>query len=113
MNLAKAAQHYGSIIELSLQRMKYSLRGRFRTANEQILANYIELLPRISRGQSVYRGGQRCTMVKQLRTRVSRLENSGRKLVKPNALLARAYRKFPTRRRFMPSGIRITFCSVR
>jgi hypothetical protein len=47
MNLTKTAQHYGSIIELTLQKVKYSLRGRFSHANEQqILANYIaELLP--------------------------------------------------------------------
>lgn len=48
MNLSKAAQHYGSIIELALQKAKYSLRGRFSHANEQaILAKYIEeLLPK-------------------------------------------------------------------
>jgi len=47
MNLTKAAQHYGSIIELTLQKIRYSLRGRFSHANEQqILARYIEeLLP--------------------------------------------------------------------
>ncbi|HUS13203.1 MAG TPA: hypothetical protein VMZ30_22215 [Pyrinomonadaceae bacterium] len=45
MNLTKAAQHYGAIIELGLQKVKYSLRGRFSHANEQrILANYIEKL---------------------------------------------------------------------
>lgn len=47
MNLSKATQHYGGIIELALQRVKYSLRGRFSHADEQrILASYIEkLLP--------------------------------------------------------------------
>lgn len=47
MNLSKTAQHYGSLIELKLQRIKYSLRGRFSHANEQqILAEYIAgLLP--------------------------------------------------------------------
>ncbi|MEP6568527.1 MAG: hypothetical protein ABJC10_02040 [Acidobacteriota bacterium] len=47
MNLTKTAQHYGSIIELALQKVRYSLRGRFSHANEQsILADYIErLLP--------------------------------------------------------------------
>ena len=45
MNLVKAAQRYGSIIELKLQKVKYSLRGRFSHRNEQqILANYIETL---------------------------------------------------------------------
>lgn len=48
MNLNKTAQHYGSIIELSLQKLKYSLRGRFSHSNEQqILGNYVEqLLPK-------------------------------------------------------------------
>src|SRR6266542_3524474 len=48
MNLTKAAPRYGGIIELTLQKVKYSLRGRFSHANEQqILARYIEeLLPK-------------------------------------------------------------------
>lgn len=48
MNLSKAAQHYGSILELTLQKVKYSLRGRFSHSNEQqILARYVaELLPK-------------------------------------------------------------------
>ena len=48
MNLSKATQHYGGIIELALQKVKYSLRGRFSHADEQrILASYIEkLLPK-------------------------------------------------------------------
>jgi hypothetical protein len=48
MNLIKAAQHYGGVIELALQKVKYSLRGRYSHANEQgILAGYIEqLLPK-------------------------------------------------------------------
>ena len=47
MNLTKTAQHYTARIELSLQKVRYSLRGRFSHANEQsILAKYIaELLP--------------------------------------------------------------------
>ncbi|HAF14305.1 MAG TPA: hypothetical protein DCK93_05165 [Blastocatellia bacterium] len=41
MNLTKAVQHYGSIIELTLQKVKYSLRGRFPHSDEQqILARY-------------------------------------------------------------------------
>ena len=45
MNLTKTAQHYGGIIELALQKFRYSLRGRFSHANEQsILAKYIETL---------------------------------------------------------------------
>ena len=48
MNANKAAQHYGSIIELTLQKLKYSLRGRFSHSNEQqILSRYVEqLLPK-------------------------------------------------------------------
>jgi len=40
-------QHYGGIIELALQKVKYSLRGRFSHADEQrILARFVEkLLP--------------------------------------------------------------------
>jgi predicted RNA methylase len=47
MSLSESAQHYGAMIELTLQRVRYSLRGRFSHANEQnILAGYIEqLLP--------------------------------------------------------------------
>jgi hypothetical protein len=42
-NLTKGAQRYGSIFELALQKLRYSLRGRFSHANEQkILAKYIE-----------------------------------------------------------------------
>ena len=48
MNLTKTAQHYGGIIEVALQKVRYSLRGRFSHANEQsILAKYIDqLLPK-------------------------------------------------------------------
>jgi hypothetical protein len=48
MNLTKTAQRYGGIIELTLQKVRYSLRGRFSHANEQsILAKYAEkLLPK-------------------------------------------------------------------
>jgi hypothetical protein len=47
MNLTKAAQRYGNILELTLQKARYSLRGRFSHSNEQqILAGYIkDLLP--------------------------------------------------------------------
>lgn len=47
LNLTRTAQRLGSILELRLQKVKYSLRGRFSHANEQrILSQYIsELLP--------------------------------------------------------------------
>jgi len=48
MNLTKAAQRYGSILQLALQKFQLSLRGRFSHANEQqILSKYVEeLLPK-------------------------------------------------------------------
>ena len=48
MNLTKAAQRYGSLLELTLQKFQFSFRGRSSHANEQqILKKYIkELLPR-------------------------------------------------------------------
>ncbi|HEV7797373.1 MAG TPA: hypothetical protein VGO73_04400, partial [Pyrinomonadaceae bacterium] len=99
MNLSKTAQHYGSIIELSLQRVRYSLRGRFSHANEQqILAKYIEeLLPQ----------GQARTVVDIGAGNGVRWSNSYALLLAgwkalgieadagKHALLARAYRKFP------------------
>ena len=47
MNLTNTAQLYSALIELALQKVRYSLRGRYSHANEQsILAKYIEqLLP--------------------------------------------------------------------
>jgi hypothetical protein len=48
MNLTQAAQRYGSILELTLQKFQFSLRGRSSHAHEQqILSKYIEeLLPK-------------------------------------------------------------------
>lgn len=44
-NFSKTAQRYGAIMEFALQKVRYSLRGRFSHANEQnILAKYIEQL---------------------------------------------------------------------
>lgn len=99
MNLNKAAHHYSSIIELSLQKIRYSLRGRFSHANEQqILANYVdELLPadqprtvvdigagngvRWSNSYALVRAGWKALGI----------EADSQK----HALLARAYQKFP------------------
>jgi hypothetical protein len=99
MGLIGAAKHYGSIFELGLQRFKYSLRGRFSHANEQlILASYIEeLLP----------GDQPRTVVDIGAGNGVRWSNSyallraGWKTIGIEAdsqkysLLSRAYRKFP------------------
>lgn len=47
MSLTKTAQHYSGLLEVALQKFRYSLRGRFSHANEQqILARHIDnLLP--------------------------------------------------------------------
>lgn len=99
MNLTKTAQHYGSIIELSLQKVKYSLRGRFSHANEQqILAKYIEeLLPRdqpktvvdIGAGNGVRWSNSYALLLAGWKA--LGIEADSQKY----ALLARAYRKFP------------------
>src|SRR5580765_2111269 len=102
MNLRKTAQHYGSIIELNLQKVKYSLRGRFSHANEQqILAQYIkELLPE----------DQPRTVVDIGAGNGIRWSNSYALLLagwnalgieadpQKSALLSRAYRRFPAAR---------------
>ena len=99
MNLTKTAQHYGSIIELSLQKVKYSLRGRFSHAHEQqILAKYIEeLLPRdqpetvvdIGAGNGVRWSNSYALLLAGWKA--LGIEADSQKY----ALLARAYRKFP------------------
>ena len=47
MNFSKTAQHYGGLLDLTLQKARYSLRKRFSHSNEQqILKQYIdELVP--------------------------------------------------------------------
>jgi hypothetical protein len=99
MNLTKAAQHYGSIIELALQKVKYSLRGRFSYANEQsILAKYIEqLLPKdhprtvvdIGAGNGVRWSNSYALLLAGWRT--LGIEADPQKF----ALLAKVYGKFP------------------
>jgi len=48
MNLAKTAQHFGGVLDLTLQKARYSLRKRFSHSDEQeILKQYIdELIPK-------------------------------------------------------------------
>jgi hypothetical protein len=99
MNLSKTAQHYGSIIELNLQKVKYSLRGRFSHANEeQILARYIKTLlpedqPRtvvdIGAGNGVRWSNSYALLLAGWRA--LGIEADPQKA----ALLARAYRGFP------------------
>jgi hypothetical protein len=99
MNLTKTAQRYGSIIELSLQRVRYSLRGRFSHANEQqILAKYIEqLLPEpqartvvdIGAGNGVRWSNSYALLLAGWKA--LGIEADAQK----HALLARTYRKFP------------------
>ena len=99
MSLTKAAQHYGSIIELTLQKVKYSLRGRFSHANEQhILARYIdELLPKnqprtvvdIGAGNGVRWSNSYALLLAGWKA--LGIEADSHKY----ALLSRAYRRFP------------------
>ncbi|HEV7472749.1 MAG TPA: hypothetical protein VGN90_01800 [Pyrinomonadaceae bacterium] len=99
MNLTKTAQRYGSILEFSLQRFKYGWRGRFSHANEQeILAKYIaELLPQdqprtvvdIGAGNGVrWSNSYALVLAGWKALSIEADENK-------QALLARAYRKFP------------------
>ncbi len=54
MQLIKTAQHYSRIVELGLQKLRYSRRGRFSHANEQqILRDYINQLLTPSFAQTV------------------------------------------------------------
>jgi hypothetical protein len=102
INLTKAAQHCGSIIELTLQKVKYSLRGRFSHANEQqILAKYIEeLLPAdqprtvvdIGAGNGVRWSNSYALLLAGWKA--LGIEADSQKY----ALLARVYRKFPAAR---------------
>jgi len=102
MSLTKAAQHYGGIFDLALQRLRYSLRGRFSDANEQhILAGYIaELLPKdwprtivdIGAGNGVRWSNSYALLLAGWKT--LGIEADPQKY----ALLARVYRKFPRAR---------------
>lgn len=99
MDLVKTAQHYGTIMELSLQRVKYSWRGRFSHANEQeIIARYIdELLPSdqprtvvdIGAGNGVRWSNSYALVMAGWKALGIEAEE------KKHALLARAYRKLP------------------
>jgi hypothetical protein len=99
MSLSGSAKHYGSIIELGLQRVKYSLRGRFSHANEQrILANYIEQLlptdqPRTVVDIGAGNGVRWSNSYALLRAgwKVLGIEADAQKY----SLLSRVYRKFP------------------
>jgi hypothetical protein len=113
MNLTKTAQHYGSILELTLQKAKYSLRGRFSHANEQqILSQYIsELLPKdqprtvvdIGAGNGVRRSNSYALLLEGWKA--LGIEADAEKY----GLLERAYRPFPKARachlRAMPDNI--------
>lgn len=117
MSLTKAAQHYGSIIELTLQKVKYSLRGRFSHANEQqILAKYIdELLPKdqprtvvdIGAGNGVRWSNSYALLLAGWKA--LGIEADSHK----HALLSRAYRRFPAAHaahtRVDPDNIRSLF----
>ncbi len=99
MQLNKTAQGYGGIIELALQKLKYSLRGHFSHSNEeQILASYIaELLPDthprtvvdIGAGNGVRWSNSYALMLQGWKTLGIEADP------KKSALLSRVYRKFP------------------
>lgn len=102
MNPNKAAQHYGSIIELTLQKVKYTLRGRFSHSNEQqILGRYVkQLLPKdhprtvvdIGAGNGVRRSNSYALLLEGWKG--LGVEADLQKYV----LLSRAYRHFPCAR---------------
>lgn len=99
MQLMKTAQDYASILELSLQRFRYSLRGRYSHANEQqILRNYIGKIippeyPRtivdIGAGNGVRWSNSYALVLDNWKT-LGIEADSGK-----FALLERAYRRFP------------------
>jgi hypothetical protein len=101
-NLTKAAHYCGSLIELTLQKVRYSLRGRYSHANEQqILAKYIqELLPvdqpktvvDIGAGNGVRWSNSYALLLAGWKALGVEAEP------KKYALLARVYRKFPAAR---------------
>lgn len=99
MQLTKTAQDYARIIELSLQKFRYSLRGRFSHANEQqILRRYIdEILPTdyprtivdIGAGNGVRRSNSYALLLENWKA--LGVEADAQKY----GLLSRAYRRFP------------------
>lgn len=99
MQLMKTAQNYVGILELGLQRFRYSLRGRYSHANEQqILRSYIDKIipPKYSRtvvdigaGNGV-RWSNSYSLVADNWTALGVEANSSK-----FALLKRAYRRFP------------------
>ena len=103
-NLSKTAQQYGGIIELALQKLKYSLRGRFSHSNEQeILARYIaELLPEdqprtvvdIGAGNGIRWSNSYALMFQGWKTLGVEAD------LKKSGLLSRVYRNFPNARAF-------------
>lgn len=99
MKLTKTAQGFGGIVELALQKLKYSVRGHFSHSNEEeILAGYIEdLLPNtqprtvvdIGAGNGVRWSNSYALMLAGWKT--LGIEADPEKA----ALLSRIYRKFP------------------
>lgn len=99
MKLMKTAQDYASILELSLQKFRYSLRGRYSHANEQqILRSYIEKIlppeyPRtvvdIGAGNGVRWSNSYALVLENWKALGVEADSS------KVALLERAYRRFP------------------
>ena len=99
MQLTKTAQDYAGRLELSLQRFRYSLRGRYSHANEQqILRSYIDKIfpedyPRtvvdIGAGNGVRWSNSYALVLENWKTLGIEADSN------KHALLARAYRRFP------------------
>jgi len=99
MPLTKTAQDFASILELGLQKFRYSLRGRYSHGNEeQILRGYIDqILPRdfprtvvdIGAGNGVRRSNIYALVLENWKALGVEAD------AKKSALLARAYRSFP------------------
>lgn len=99
MQLMKTAQDYAGRLELSLQRFRYSLRGRYSHANEQqILRSYIErIIPKdyprtvvdIGAGNGVRWSNSYALVLENWKALGVEADSN------KYALLTRAYRRFP------------------
>lgn len=99
MHLTKTAQDYAGRLELSLQRFRYSLRGRYSHANEQqILRSYLDKIfpedyPRtvvdIGAGNGVRWSNSYALVLENWKALGIEADAS------KHALLARVYRRFP------------------
>ncbi|MBC8032235.1 MAG: hypothetical protein H7Z16_19280 [Pyrinomonadaceae bacterium] len=116
MQLTKTAQDYASILELGLQKFRYSLRGRYSHANEQqILRRYIDqLLPQhyartvvdIGAGNGVRWSNSYALVLENWK--VLGVEADAGKY----ALLSRAYRRFSCAQAFQSLASPDNICKI-